>query len=91
MSDQKIKKAKKIKAFNAPANKQRRIKKEIKKYQKKLDKLLRLHKEGRQRWTTNRKGDKIGLKVPKTQGIISGSKRHEGLLAHINNLKSQVQ
>jgi len=87
MSD---KKAKKAKPFNAPMNKLRRIRKEAKKYQKKLEKLLRLHEEGKQRWATDKNGNRVGLKIPKTQGIIPGSKRHERLVAHIEELKSRV-
>ena len=83
-------KKKKLKHCDTASNKRDRIKREIKKAQKKLEKLLKLHTEGKKRWTRDRKGNKIDRKDNKTQGIISGSKRHKGLLEHITQLKSQV-
>ena len=83
-------KTKRVKNRDTAGNKQRRIKTEIKKCQKKLDKLLKLHEDGKKRWTLDRKGNKIDRKINRTQGIISGSKRHKNLLEHIVRLKSQV-
>jgi hypothetical protein len=83
-------KTKKVKNRNTAGNRQRRIKGEIRKCQRKLDKLLKLHEEGKQRWTYDRKGNRVDLKIARTQGIISGSKRHTNLSAHIERLKSQV-
>ena len=81
---------KKVKKDNKLENTERRIQAEIKKCTKKLEKLLRLHEENRLRWKLNRKGKRVELKVPKTQGIIKGSKRYIKLVEHIEKLKSQV-
>jgi hypothetical protein len=84
-------KTKKTKNYNAIENKTRKIKAEVKKYEKKLQKLLNLHEEGKLRWKLDRKGQRTDLIPTKTQGIIKSSKRHNGLVAHIERLKAQVK
>ena len=67
---------------NLVTNKERRIKAEIKQCEKKMEKLLKLYKDGRQRH--------CGDKVRKIQGMASGSKRHKALQSYIAKLKDKV-
>lgn len=82
------KKSGKVKTRNTEVNKIRRINSEIKECEKKIEKLLRFHSEGRKRWTTDEKGNKVEL--DKVQGFAKDSARHKALLAHIKFLKEKV-
>jgi len=80
-------KAKKGKIRNIEGNRIRRIKREIKRCEGKMLKLLKLHEEGKKRWKFV-DGEKVELN--KTQGLIDGCKRHEALHTHIKFLKGKV-
>ena len=77
------KKQHKIGHANYLDNKNRRLKTEVNKAIKKMEKLLRLFEEGRPRNSSDI--------VRKIQGIKSGSKRHERLQAHISFLKGKLK
>ena len=77
----------KLKIRNEASNRIRRIKSEINKCEKKLNKLLARFSEGKKRWKL--KGKKKEP-IDKLQGIAPGSKRHERLEAHISFLKALV-
>jgi len=82
------KKSGKVKSRNTETNKLRRVQAEIKNCEKKVEKLLRLHADGKKRWTLDKKGNKVEL--DKLQGMAPNSKRHQALLAHIEFLKNKV-
>jgi len=67
---------------NFSGNKNRRIKKEIHKHTKKMEKLLRLFVEGKERHCKDTKR--------KIQGIVKDSKRHKAIQSHIEMLKGMV-
>jgi hypothetical protein len=77
----------KTKIRNTASNRIMKIKREIRKYEKKLKKLLARFEEGKSRWKW--KGKKKEL-IEKRQGIVPGSKRHERLEAHIESLRELV-
>lgn len=77
------KKAHNIGHANNFANRTRRLKTEVHKAEKKMEKLLRLFKEERPR--------NCGDTVRKIQGIAPGSKRHKSLQAHISFLKGKMK
>lgn len=68
---------------NHASNRERRIKTEINKATKKMEKLLRLYEEGRPRNSSDT--------VRKIQGIKPGSQRHKNLQAHISTLKGKLR
>lgn len=76
------KKAHNIGHANASSNRERRIKTEIRRCTKKMEKLLRLFAEGKPR--------NCGDKVRKIQGMKPGSKRHKALQSHISTLQGKV-
>ena len=80
-------KSNKLKIRNIESNRVRRIKLEIRKCEKKMEKLLRLYTEGKKRWKLQG-GEKV--ETNKLQGIMPDGKRHKALLAHIEELKGKV-
>ena len=77
------KKQRNIGHANFAFNRERRIKTEINRSTKKMEKLLRLYAEERPR--------NSGDTVRKIQGIKPGSKRHKALQAHISTLKGKLR
>lgn len=67
---------------NFSTNRIRRIKVEIHKAEKKMEKLLRLFNDGKLRNSSDT--------VRKIQGIKSGCQRHKNLQAHISMLKGKL-
>jgi hypothetical protein len=67
---------------NFATNRVRRIKMEIRKTERKMEKLLRLFREGKQRSS--------GDAVRKIQGIKEGSQRHKNLQSHISVLRGKL-
>ncbi|MGW8177506.1 MAG: hypothetical protein ACWGQW_01750 [bacterium] len=67
---------------NFSSNRERRIKTEINKAEKKMAKLLRLFEEGRPRNCCD--------KVRKIQGMKPNSQRHRRLQAHISRLVDKL-
>jgi len=80
-------KSNKIKIRNTESNRLRRINAEIKKCEKKMEKLLKLHEQDKKRYKLQ-KNKKV--EIDKTQGIMPDSKRHKALLVHIKSLKEKV-
>lgn len=73
-----------------PANRKRRLSTEIRQCEKKLKKLLALYESGRDRWTLDRKGNKVPRKLNRIQGIVPDSKRHKALRSHIDKMKAHL-
>ena len=97
MPSAKNRRAKRI--SNKPQNRLRRIKREAHKMEKKLVKLLRLHKEKRLTKNQTKKERRedgsvkkeLPLNQPRYQGIKEGEKKHLRLKTHITNLKKKLQ
>lgn len=68
---------------NHASNRIMKIKREIKKAEKKMEKLLQLFKKNKQR--------DCGDTIRKVQGIKEGSKRHINLQEHISTLKGLLK
>lgn len=78
------KKSGKAKIRNTASNRIMRIKREVRKCEKKLKKLLTRYEEGKVCWRwKGKKKEPIEWR----QGIVPGSKRHERLEAHIKSLR----
>lgn len=71
----------------------RNLKSEINWAEKKMKKLLARHEAGTKRWTLDKgpKGRVERKELNQTQGIMPDSKRHKGLIAHIDRMKSRLK
>lgn len=68
----------------------RNLKREIKKCEKKMQKLLKLYEIERPRWKVVN-GKREDRKLRKFQGMPSGSKRHNALKSHIDRMKARLR